>query len=232
MQREQFIERLKIALDRIGEHARSKVAERCGVSAQSVSMWLSTGKVSQHRLLTIAQMAHVSVAWLAFGVGDMIAGEVGCPTRAIEGFDEQGDLSPDSHAHIPALTMEVGAGGRINYEVQPDGVGDAYRLDWLASKGLDPEKLFKTQVFGDSMEPMMYAGDWIMVDRSQRYIIDGKQYVIRFGDEMRVKTLFKRPDGGMVISSENKRHPDVVVSNGDDEHVDIIGRVIRLERDI
>ena len=232
MQRERIIERLKIALDRIGEHARSKVAARCEVSPQAVSGWLSTGKITNYRLLVIAQMARVSVAWLAFGVGDMIAGEANCPTRLVEGFESGDDLSPGTHARIPAVTMEVGAGGRVNYETNIDGAGDAYRLDWLASKGLNPDKLFKVQVMGDSMEDMIFHGDWVMVDRSQKDVIDGRQYVIRYGDEMRVKTLFKRPDGGIVISSENKRYPDVRVDQNDADHVDIIGRVIRIERDI
>lgn len=152
--------------------------------------------------------------------------------HGVEAYEEVKDLPADRYAHIPAYTMEVGAGGRVNYHVTKDGVGDAYRIDWLVQRGLNSQHLFKVQVIGDSMENRLMHGSWVMVDKSQKDVIDNKIYVIRYGDEVRVKTLYKRPDGGIVISSENKRYPEITVSPEDMDHIDIIGRVVHVDMDI
>ena len=160
------------------------------------------------------------------------AAEAALMIHGVEAYERRQDLPEDDYAHVPSYTMEVGAGGRVNYHVTEDGIGDAYRVDWLVARGLNSEKLFKVQVVGDSMEPKLMHGAWVMIDKSQREVIDGKVYVIRYGDEVRVKTLYKRPDGGLVIVSENRAYPEITVSPTDMDHIAIIGRVVHVDMDL
>ena len=82
------------------------------------------------------------------------------------------------------------------------------------------------------MEPSLCAGDALLVDRSQIAVMEGKVYVLRYGDEVRVKRLFKRPDGGLKIISDNRAFPAIDVPVHELAGVEIIGRVIHRAGDL
>ncbi|RME57544.1 helix-turn-helix transcriptional regulator, partial [Candidatus Parcubacteria bacterium] len=78
----------------------------------------------------------------------------------------------------------------------------------------------------------IFEGDTLLIDRSpaaRDHIINGKIYLIRYGDEIRVKQLFKHVDGSLTIRSFNRdKYPDEqlppsVLENGG---IEILGRVV------
>jgi phage repressor protein C with HTH and peptisase S24 domain len=76
------------------------------------------------------------------------------------------------------------------------------------------------------MEPLLYSGDSILVDTSDRAIQDGRVYAIRYGQEMRVKRLFVRLDGTITLRSDNPAYKDEdVPEKVAQEHIAVIGRV-------
>ena len=72
----------------------------------------------------------------------------------------------------------------------------------------------------------MYAGDTILVNLDETNIVDGKTYAIRYGDELRVKKLYRRIDGTLILRSVNPAFKDEEISPElADEHITVIGRV-------
>ena len=95
-------------------------------------------------------------------------------------------------------------------------------------EGINPEQARCFKVHGESMEPFLYDGDTVLVNLSEREIINGKVYAIRYGDELRIKRVYRKIDGGLVLHSDNPTFlprdedvPPAVVQ----EHIGIIGRV-------
>jgi len=97
-----------------------------------------------------------------------------------------------------------------------------FRHDFLSKRGqVDQMALF--EVTGNSMEPFIYEGDVVLVDRSSREITDGKAYAYREGDTIKIKRLSRQ--GNVVIaSSENAMmYPAYRVET---DNFSLIGRVI------
>jgi phage repressor protein C with HTH and peptisase S24 domain len=143
----------------------------------------------------------------------------------IEGYHPDEALA-DGEVEIPALNVRVGAGGRIVTEEVCEERRFRYSADWLQHYGLKAENLFRFRVHGDSMDSILVHGAWVTVDRSRTSIQDGHAYILRSGEEIQVKFLFRRPDGGIIIRSHNPAWADVVVTASELEHVEVLGEVV------
>ena len=78
------------------------------------------------------------------------------------------------------------------------------------------------------MEPVLPDGSTVGVDQGTTTVSDGKMYAIDHGGQLRVKTLYRLPGGGVRMRSFNREeHPDEEYSLGDmQEHeIVILGRV-------
>src|SRR5690606_23059502 len=74
---------------------------------------------------------------------------------------------------VPRLALDASAGpGAVPAEEIPY---DTFRFSrrWLAEQNLAPDQLSSITVAGDSMEPLIRAGDEILIDRTPRPLRDG-----------------------------------------------------------
>jgi phage repressor protein C with HTH and peptisase S24 domain len=83
----------------------------------------------------------------------------------------------------------------------------AFRTDWLRGKGYRAEDLVIVPVRGNSMAPLIQAGDIVLVNRGAQEIESGRIYAINYDDDLRVKRLYRELDGSITISSDNKSDP-------------------------
>lgn len=85
-----------------------------------------------------------------------------------------------------------------------------------------PKNVKMLQVFGDSMQPTLKAGDWVLVDVTHNYAdIDGL-YVVWLATGLSVKRI----QGGinsLIIHSDNPQYQDITTSF---EEIRIVGKVI------
>lgn len=119
-----------------------------------------------------------------------------------------------------------GGAGRLNYEIIEDDEPATYRLSWFQKYGLNPDRVRRFRVTGDSMEPLLFARDTILVNLDETQVVDGRLYAIRYGDQLRVKYLSRRLDGTLVLRSVNPAYKDEEVpAELANEHITVIGRV-------
>lgn len=149
------------------------------------------------------------------GVGES---ELGAPeeksytgTRTVTDWVEVGRLP---------LAASAGAGALAAHEAP----FDAFRFSrrWLRQQGLEGAQLAAITVEGDSMEPLLRAGDEILVDRAPRPFRDGV-HVVRLGETLMVKRVASAGQGRLALLSQNLAYPPVEVEAGE---VEIIGRVV------
>lgn len=122
-------------------------------------------------------------------------------------------------AHLSAGT------GEYVYEADEEVNAVAFRQDWMASKGLRPERCKVWRVRGDSMEPRYSNGDSLLLDMSDRTPRHGKNFALVGEEGIRVKQLRAMPGGGWEMYSLNpdkSRYPTEPIVN---DNYAIIGRV-------
>ncbi len=209
--------------------SQADLARACNVKPPSVHGWLS-GKskfLRGENLLRAAAALGVSQQWLATGDGPVKTSS-GSNVIALHAED---DL-PDDFVQVAEYQVRFSGGNghtAISYELLEASEPATYRLSWMQHMRLNPEKLKRFKVKGDSMEPLLFDGDSVLVNLAENdfdQLLDGKVYAIRYGNELRVKRLYRRLDGGLVLRSDNTAYrdedltPQLVA-----EHITIIGRV-------
>lgn len=124
------------------------------------------------------------------------------------------------------VSFSAGPGSVASYELIEDLEPATYRLSWFQKYQIDPKKVRRFRVSGDSMEPFLYDRDTILVNTAETNVIDNKLYAIRYGNELRVKYIIKKLNGGLTLRSANPAYKDEEVSPDDvQQHITIIGRV-------
>ncbi len=124
--------------------------------------------------------------------------------------------------NVPRLTVTASAGpGALDGTEAPF---DNFRFSrrWLREQGLDGAQLSAIAVEGDSMEPLLRAGDEVLVDHAQRPFRDGI-HVVRRDDTLLVKRVAALGNGRFSLLSQNLAYPPIEVGADD---IEIIGRVV------
>ena len=83
-------------------------------------------------------------------------------------------------------------------------------------------------VHGNSMEPVLPDGSTVAINKGATNVVDGKIYAIAHGGQLRVKTLYRLPGGGIRMRSFNQdEHPDEVYTEREmrEHEITILGRV-------
>jgi phage repressor protein C with HTH and peptisase S24 domain len=124
------------------------------------------------------------------------------------------------------VTFSAGNGHTVDYEIVEGAALAYYRRDWLIQERLNPAHLKRFRVKGDSMEPLLYDGDRVLVNLAEVDVVDGRVYALRYGTELRIKRVLRHLDGTLILRSDNKFYGDETVPPAlASEHIQIVGRV-------
>lgn len=218
-------ENLEVAIKRAG--SASKLAEAAATSPAYISQIRNKtpdSKTGKPKMMGDDMARRIEAAiGEANGWLDTSHGAVG----NVSAYDVDDPL-PDDMVLIPESRIEfsAGPGKQACFDLVEDSEPASYRRDWFQKYGINPDKVMRFRVSGRSMEPMLYARDTILVNTGETNIVDGKLYAIRYGDELRVKYLWRRLDGTLTLHSVNPDYKDEEVpADLAAEHITVIGRV-------
>lgn len=222
---------------------QAELARVAKISDTSVGYWLKDANgMDAPNARLLGDYLHVDPLWLETGRGSPTRPHVGAAAKRLErrlvereqpftksfvsAFDPEDGITDDM-VLVPESRIEFAGGdGRLNYELVEDEEPATYRRSWFQKYGLNPDRVRRFRVTGDSMEPMLYARDTILVNLDETQVVDGRLYALRYGDQLRVKYLSKRLDGTLVLRSVNPAYKDEEVSAElANEHITVIGRV-------
>ena len=79
----------------------------------------------------------------------------------------------------------------------------------------------------DCMSPKIMEGSQCLADKSKTEIKDGKMYIFEQGVLLRMRYIYKRPDGGLLIRCENKKYDDEIISSENISDINIIGWIYK-----
>lgn len=221
------------------------VAQRFGITRSAVSQWEDPAKNSRpdlEKLPALADMYRVDLGSLLNGLvvrtdtGDLNAAVM----NTLPGAAPIVEWHPDDpisvgFAAIPAVMLKVGAGSRLAPEVDPEVKQRLYRMDSFAMRGIKIKNLVAYKVEGDSMEPVIFSGDWVAIDRTDKAIpsiakrrdVRACTFVFRWDQEIMVKMLQEQPDGAIVVTSINASlQQPFTIPASERERLEIFGRVV------
>jgi len=218
-------ERLKFALNE-KKVKSSALAKAVGVSAASVSDWLSsvTKKMEAENGIKVCTYLDLSPAWLFLGKG-----EIWITANSPLVLNQDKALYGENILSLPLMNSAASMGSG---EEQTDNeiVIDVLRIskDWL-NKTLINISAVKNLAFihgiGDSMSPTFNDGDILLVDTGISSVrVDGV-YVLEAHERLFIKRVRQRIDSAYEISSDNPTVKTSDILNGDHQ-VSVKGRVV------
>lgn len=148
--------------------------------------------------------------------------------QAVAMWDTPADLPEGVYALVPRIEVSLSAGnGKTAHEEANQLPPLAFREDWLRRKQVTRrENLRVCEVHGPSMEPYLTEGDVVLLDTGQTRLDEGSVYAVRYGDDVRIKRLFRRSDGSILVRSDNPRFPEEIVSPASVNDFAVIGKMI------
>lgn len=143
------------------------------------------------------------------------------------------ELAEADFAHIPlhAALLAAGTGAENGTEEVVDYL--AFRRDWLRRIGVAPGNAALARVDGDSMQPSIWHGDVVMIDRarievpvralSAEHRLRSPVYALLDNGHARVKRIERPSEDQLVLISDNPDYGPQFCHPGE---VTIIGKVV------
>lgn len=198
------------------------------VSPQVVNNWLSRG-VSKAKLLSVADFLQVDPRSLDpdYVAPAWTTGYAPHVSEKIRAYGEDDPVKEDEvRIRESRIAFSAGPGRKPTFELIEDSEPASYRRSWFQKERMRPERCIRFRVTNDSQEPFLFSGDTILVNLDETEIRDGRTYAIRYGDELRVKKLYKRATGLVLESWNDKLYPPEFLTPAEaDTHITVIGRV-------
>jgi phage repressor protein C with HTH and peptisase S24 domain len=141
-------------------------------------------------------------------------------------WDSSTPLRSDEVALPFFRELEMAGGLGRSEVVENHGLKLRFAKSTLRKKSVQPENAACAVIAGNSMEPVIPDGSTIWIDKGNTRIKDGEIYAIDHDGELRIKMLYKRPSGGIRVSSYNKDEwPDENYTPEEAQKIRILGYV-------
>lgn len=144
----------------------------------------------------------------------------------LDPWDSKTPLTEDE-VEVPFyMEIELSAGNGSEVQLETTGPKLRFSKSTLRRHGIDPTHTACVKVSGNSMEPVIPDGATVGIDTANTIIKDGDMYAIDWAGALFVKTLTRRPGGGLRIRSFNTdEYPDENLNSEEAMSVRVIGRV-------
>lgn len=185
--------------------SKKELSALLGVSQSAVNQWENgINYPSQKRLIELSRVLNTTYEWLVNGI-----------------TNSSNDGSEFEVPFYEDVSCSAGSGFVNNGEESI--LVSGHFIPLLGDKALD--KVIALRVHGDSMEPAISDKGIVFVDTSDKKIIDGKVYVYKQEDVLRVKRL-EYSVNGLIIKSFNDRYSDEKITQKQFDSFCVIGRVL------
>lgn len=130
-------------------------------------------------------------------------------------------LIDESFINIPVMAKASAGNGYINFSNQP-------LYNKLIRKNGFHEYCYLIEVAGNSMEPLIQDGAFVVVDPYQTDYIEGKVYVLKYEEEVYIKRVILKPEAKvMILKSINPDYEDIYIPADQADQIKIIGRAVK-----
>jgi phage repressor protein C with HTH and peptisase S24 domain len=219
-------ERIRLIRKALGL-TQAEMGEKIGRSWKTINRWEAGERdVPDTALKLISSTFGVSYQWLKTGQGEMWERR---EKTLLEELEAKTKELLEKLVRIPV----VGRAGAGFPESPADIEAVGYVL--VSKETFQKGGKFSVQVYGDSMEPTLHDGDFVVF---KAYVGDGsdipsgKVVVVRnYSGELIVKRL-TRVNGSIVLASDNPKYPPILPEQFKTEDLRIVGVAVKIVREI
>ena len=130
-------------------------------------------------------------------------------------------LEEETLISIPVMAKASAGNGYLNFSNQP-------LYNKLIRKNGFHEHCYLIEVSGNSMEPLIQDGAYVVVDPYQTDHIEGKVYVLKYADEVYIKRVILKSEAKvMILKSINPDYEDIYIPADQSDQIKIIGRAVK-----
>lgn len=139
--------------------------------------------------------------------------------------------------HVPLVSVRPSAGdGEIPFTTEVERYLSYDRTQMRRELGVDPSRLVLMTVTGTSMMPTLLPGERVLVftHHNGEPLHDAAVYVWKhqYNGVVIKRTRWKK-DGTLILESDNRDDPrDFVIAPGEEHEWKIVGRVVRVEKNL
>lgn len=185
--------------------SKKELGELIGVSQSAVNQWeKGVNYPAQKRLIELSRVFNSSYEWLVNGQS--------------RSTGDGSDIEIPFYEHI-----SCSAGPGVINDDNEALMISAHLIPLLNKESL--KNIIALRVHGDSMEPAISDEGIVFIDTSSKNIVDGKVYVYKQDNILRVKRL-EYSVNGLIIKSINDSYADEKVSHKNFHDFCVIGRVL------
>ncbi|SCA57187.1 putative Transcriptional regulator [Candidatus Terasakiella magnetica] len=216
-------EHLQIRLKEIAKECGGNRAlcEKSGVSERTFANWLAGS--SEPKIIgisAIAQAAGVTIDWIVTGSK---------PKQKLGAhFEENFDTVQIALVSDTSITEKKDHHERL-------GLCDHMPFSRSFLEKLCDhdqfDQLCVLEVQGDSMDPTMSDGDFVLVDRAQKNVNDGL-FAFIFKDHIKIKRLVNVLNGLEIVSDNKNLYPPHRIECSEFDHLDVIGRILWVSKTV
>lgn len=129
-------------------------------------------------------------------------------------------LSGEDFITIQVRAKASAGNGYINFEEKP-----YYKT--IRRNGFHKD-CYLIEVIGNSMEPLIQDGSFVIVDPFNLNYVHNKIYIVEVNDEVYIKkVVWNETNNLMILKSVNPEYDDIYISNTQSNHVKILGRAMK-----
>ncbi len=212
----EFGDRLVIFREKMGL-SQQELAEKIGIKPQALARYeKNKSKPSIDLAKKLTNLFNLNTNWLLTGEGEMLKS-----TKDIQ------DCSQDKNIiYIDKLSLQAGAGAGIyNYEVET--IEKVPISLSLFKTPQNPDHLKIIQVNGDSMEPTLKDGDYVIINTTQISANDGI-YALLYDNAVIIKRVQFCLNGNIKIISDNPKYDSFTFKKEElqDLNIKILGKKV------
>ena len=192
-----------------------EISNKIGVSRQAVARWLNgSAEPDKEKILALSDFLNLPPGFLMFGEeGAFDSVEVDEDTISIPVLDIKGSCGPKGHINTPWTEM-----------VKMIRVAKAWIL--ARTKAPNFKCLHIITADGDSMDPTISDGDFVIVDTSKNHINSDGIFIIQSGDDTFIKRVQRNINGSLLLISDNPKYHPFEVGPENRDSMRVIGRCL------
>ena len=155
----------------------------------------------------------------------------GKPPAWVQGFTDNDSLSAVSASYITANSPNIlTKNGLLTLTQATDST--AYSLDYLASRGLNRNKLLSIRQIDKSMQGVVDEGAEVLLDLEQNAVRGADLFGIAVAGHIWIRYIRPEMNGTYTISAaDNSQYADQNLTAEQFKDIDVIGRVARIAHD-